>query len=155
MYRTKKDPKLPKQSREEQTKTKSITFPNLKLYYKTTGIETPIDTDNSVVMARGKEGKGLGGGGQRVRKGDVCIASTIKIKLNIHIYMHTHVYIMYWQKKDTQTNSKLTAPRNAKHIWTTILQQWNQEYRMEKGKSLQLVVLKKLDSHMQKLKYSP
>ena len=38
----------------------------------------PIDIDNSVVMAREKGRRGLGGGGQR--NGTSLIVSTIKIK---------------------------------------------------------------------------
>ena len=41
-----------------------------------------MDTDNSVVMARGKGGQGVGGSGQRGGMGASVIVSTIKNKLN-------------------------------------------------------------------------
>ena len=45
-----------------------------------------IDTDNSVVMARGKKGWGLGGSEQRRGLGTSIIVSTITIKLKKKTY---------------------------------------------------------------------
>ena len=38
-------------------------------------------------------------------------------------------------------------PNKAKHMWSTIIRQGSQEHSMEKGQSLQKMVLGKLDSH--------
>ena len=51
---------------------------------------------------------------------------------------------------------KNKEPRNKpRHIWSVKLHQRDQEYKMGKAQFLQLMVLGKLDSHMQKNETQP
>ena len=60
------------------------------------------------------------------------------------------------EKQTDRSMEQNRGPRNkSMHIGSVNLQQRSQEYTMGKGQSLQLMVLGKLDSHMQKNETRP